>query len=379
MKLGRALFCILCCGLLLGGCGKKETHTTEGVSMICMGKQVTDEGMFYLDGYTQMMKFYDFKLDSVIPICDKPNCHHNSEECSAYLKHGAGSIMGCYGDYVYYVDEDEISCPLFRCGKNGANRKIFAELNSNTDEYSCDVSEIAFFADNQLIIAVQYSPYKAILSGELNYEDAVNINRILCVDLENGSVRVLKEFAEKASFIENLELMRYSAGKLLYEDKDTGKYYVMDVNTQEETEIFDASEFSFRWIEIGDGLDKIYGIRKEDGVERVYEYCLNTAEEICLAEVETGESLLSMRLLDGVLYYGYFEGSENGGFWKYDLSKRTNQDISREEYFYVPNEYERSENWYGKLLPPYSYFIPKDAFEKQDWEQVQVLEREAVR
>ena len=96
---------IACAALLCSGCGnaEKTSKTEEDFSVVKqMRMQVKEEGIFYIDGYTEMMRFYDFSLGESLPLCDRPNCEHNSAQCNAYFSQGYMSGMGCYRDKIYF-------------------------------------------------------------------------------------------------------------------------------------------------------------------------------------------------------------------------------------------------------------------------------------
>lgn len=152
------LCCILCCS-----CGKeKEPQNkptkTENYSQVYANRmQITEEGIYYIDGYTKLMKFYDFALKDSIPLCDKPNCKHKNIKCNAYLENGFQSAMGCYRGKLYYFDMNKPTLPLYQCDKNGKNRKVLAQLNDTENTQSCSISLPMFFIENKLILRVEYS------------------------------------------------------------------------------------------------------------------------------------------------------------------------------------------------------------------------------
>ena len=68
---------------------EKVKEKPENYSVVTnMRMQVKDNGIFYLDGYEKLMKFYDYELKESIPVCDKPNCKHRSFKCNAYIENG---------------------------------------------------------------------------------------------------------------------------------------------------------------------------------------------------------------------------------------------------------------------------------------------------
>lgn len=135
------LCCILCCS-----CGKeKEPQNkptkTENYSQVYVNRmQITEKGIYYIDGYTKLMKFYDFALKDSIPLCDKPNCKHKNAKCNAYLENGFQSAMGCYRGKLYYFDMNKPTLPLYQCDKNGKNQKVLAQLNDTENTQSCSIS-----------------------------------------------------------------------------------------------------------------------------------------------------------------------------------------------------------------------------------------------
>ncbi len=121
MKKNLTLLSLLLCCILCCSCGKeKEPQNkptkTENYSQVYANRmQITEEGIYYIDGYTKLMKFYDFALKDSIPLCDKPNCKHKNAKCNAYLENGFQSAMGCYRGKLYYFDMNKPTLPLYQC------------------------------------------------------------------------------------------------------------------------------------------------------------------------------------------------------------------------------------------------------------------------
>lgn len=373
----KVLLMVLLFSCFITACKNKEEENSEEVSRVSQGVQITDEGMFYIDGYTEMMKFYDFGLKTVIPLCDRPNCQHNSTECNAYVKDLAWSIMGYHDGQVYYIDASDVELPLYVCDKNGANRKVLVKLNTNPQEYTCFIATCAIFAKNQLYMAVQYDPYAKTLTGELNKDANIYDSQILKIDLKNGEIQIVKELKSRPMSPHSLVLNEYKDEMLRYYDGETKKEYLLDLNTLEERVIYDYNAVDAQCVEFAEDLNTAYYVKWEGDMDRIYAYDLNTREETCLIELEKKEEFPVMVKKEGTLYYGYFDNDglwEEGTFGKYDIKEQAHKEISKEEFWYVSDTGRVSENWYCRWYPPKYYFISKEDYEKQNWDAVQVLD-----
>ena len=70
------IICVALCITMSAACKREEKvkeKPGKNYSVVTnMRMQVKDNGIFYLDGYEKLMKFYDYELKESIPGCDKP-------------------------------------------------------------------------------------------------------------------------------------------------------------------------------------------------------------------------------------------------------------------------------------------------------------------
>ena len=72
---------------------------------------------------TDKMMFYDYQSGAVYPLCNRPNCRHDSDsECAAVLGKGTYSPF-LYEGMLYYFDSVEEGWALYRADVSGENRK----------------------------------------------------------------------------------------------------------------------------------------------------------------------------------------------------------------------------------------------------------------
>ena len=90
--------------------------------------------------------YFDIATKSYIPLCNKPNCQHDSEECNAFFNNY--SIVGdvtyisnyiqYYDGYVYVIAVDEKSgyVYLYQISPDGSSSKEYMTL------YKADLSSV---------------------------------------------------------------------------------------------------------------------------------------------------------------------------------------------------------------------------------------------
>ncbi len=213
---GLVIGLIFCAGLF-SGCQKEAPEQKENFAFVNnMRTQVKNEGIFYIDGYTEMMKFYDFKLAQSIPICDRPNCEHNSAECNAYFSQGFMSGMGCYRNRLYYYDNMSPGLPFYQCDKNGSNRKLLAKLNEKGDYDNLTVDLPMFFIGDEVVFGMSY--YQFCSEPEMKDGTPINEDRFWMlgkINLESGQFEIVKE-PEKLGDSEWIVMGDYLDGNIFY-------------------------------------------------------------------------------------------------------------------------------------------------------------------
>ena len=61
----------------------------------------TDDAVYYL--YDELLYFSDKQYKDFMPLCPRPDCHHDDRDCGAYIGETLNGIW-IYDKYIYYVD-----------------------------------------------------------------------------------------------------------------------------------------------------------------------------------------------------------------------------------------------------------------------------------
>lgn len=93
------------------------------------------QGYYFCD--SRNLRFYDFKTKQVVPVCNRPNCTHDSKtspECNAifhdyYLSYDIRNGVRYYDGYLYMTacDEEGYDC-LYRISLDGSTREKYMRL-----------------------------------------------------------------------------------------------------------------------------------------------------------------------------------------------------------------------------------------------------------
>lgn len=64
-----------------------------------------DKGYYYINGENNRknIKYFDYSAKKEIYLCNKPNCKHDTEECSSYLDATKLNNLFVYNDYLYLI------------------------------------------------------------------------------------------------------------------------------------------------------------------------------------------------------------------------------------------------------------------------------------
>lgn len=64
-----------------------------------------DKGYYYINegDNGRNIKYFDYSAKKEIYLCNKPNCKHNTEECSSYLDISETNDLFVYNNYLYLI------------------------------------------------------------------------------------------------------------------------------------------------------------------------------------------------------------------------------------------------------------------------------------
>lgn len=107
-------------------CGVSETQT---------GYCITDYGILYPKNHA--IRYYDFSTDGVYILCDKANCRHNSEKCSAWYEDSTlleGLALYQNHCYMFRCNYTDNTWDFIRMDLTGNNVQTIASLDMGSQE-----------------------------------------------------------------------------------------------------------------------------------------------------------------------------------------------------------------------------------------------------
>lgn len=380
-RLSGLIIGLSCCICFLYGCSQRKASLEETFAVVNnMRTQVTNDGIFYLDGYTEMMKFYDFNLARSIPICDRPNCKHDSSACNAYLSQGFMSGMGCYRDRLYYYDNMSPGVPFYQCDKNGSNRKELAKLNGEGVYDNFKVELPMFFVEDEALFRISFSNF---LTEPVTRKDGTVISEEYFwtfgkINLSSGVFEILKE-PKALDVSEWIDTEGYMEGSVFYSISDGNHWteYRFDIENRKESILSAPNAEQMGFLGMIYDMQKVIYKTETEGLCEVYAYDMQTGEteSVYQKKKEKGKEL-HMSMYGNKLFYcvneegkGNIEGEEYG---VYDINAEEEKLIMEEEFTYAPNTAE-TKDWYVGVTEEGTVCIPKEAYEKKDWSRVQVI------
>ena len=366
------IICIVLCITLGTACKQEEKseQKTENYSVVTnMRMQVKDTGIFYLDGYKQLMKFYDYELKESMPVCDKPNCKHRSLKCNAYIENGFNSTLGNYRGKLYFFNPTSEEFSLYVSDANGSNRKELAKLNAGGKHMTCVIKPPMWFIKDKIYLGVEYAD---LTNNPENLEKSVW--QFISISLKDGNIDVLKEPEEIDENTSYVDILSYKDGQLLYYMGEEIRLYHMDTK-QAETILTDVTKS--KWCL---GTDKeqrnIYYSEENDTYSEVYQLDLQTKEKTSMIKKEKNGKELVWNYWGGKFYYSLFdkEGSSvDGELGIYDAEMKKERKISKEEYMYSPQYV--AGDWYVSMTEDGITCIQKKDYEKKNWDKLQIMGR----
>lgn len=365
-------------GILCTGCQSDTRPQKEEKFTIVEGvrTQVKEEGLYYIDGYTTQMKFYDFELAKSIPICDKPNCKHDSSDCNAFLENGFLSGMGCYREKLYFFDVTDPEFAFYQCDKNGTNRKVLAKINEDAKYDGLMLQMPMVFVQDEVMFPLQYSE---MLAEPVTREDGTIVDMqyywmIGKINLQTGKFEMVKEPEAFDNASEWIFVSDYIDGKILWSKKT--ECHIFDVKTKEDEIILNSDKESVEVIGVGRENGKIFQKENEE-TESIYALDVNTKKEklILTKEQQKGKECF-WRVSGDNLVYSIYDIADaktplDGELGIYNMNDKTEREMTKEEYIYLPQQ--MTKDWYVTNTEDGKVCIPKEAYEKKDWSKVQVI------
>lgn len=359
------------------GCGKNEKQETgekknETMSYVNrMRMQVKEEGIFYLDGYTTLMMFYDYNMGESMPICDKPNCKHNSADCNAFIQNGFQSAVANYRGKLYFIDPTSSECILYESDLNGDNRRGIAKLNEKQKHAVATLELPIYFYDDKMYFGMTYSDFleKPVTEENGTVKNMKDTWEIIEVSLSDGTITSVKEPEEIDMTNSYVTIDEYFGDSVLF---SLGRdMYLYDMKNKEEKQVFSGNDQN-NYIGINVEKGMLYYWKDTEQETEVFQVDMNSLEEKSV--IKKNAEMSYWILWQNKLYYSFHNGEQNlsdGTIGMYDLKEKKEVKLTKEEWLYIP-QYE-SENWYILMTEDGVSCIKKSDYEKKKWDKIQVL------
>ena len=202
----RRLFPCLAALILAVGCAPGSPLPVESEEpIVSIGFGVTiEEGRLYFDNEADCLVFYDFALETNMPLCSVPNCKHDSDSCPAYFPARNVDKYAIYRNklYSWMLDYSTNSLSLSESDKNGLNRSALLTVTGRVPPATATYVEGKVF-------------YEAF-NEEMDEERGLikRTDNVACYDFEEGKEVILG--SDRVSYFGGLRIMHYYDNKLYY-------------------------------------------------------------------------------------------------------------------------------------------------------------------
>ncbi len=150
----------------------------------------TEDGRYYFgerhdQSFGNNLLYMDYKTRQSVVVCEKPDCLHNDETCSAFFPKDTGPTSSCVINGSLYIlfsgSQTEVPC-LIRMDLNGRNRTRVCDFPSD-------------FSFSSPLATDGASLYTLIKHAEIGEKSEVHTtSKLISISLEDGSTAVLHEW-----------------------------------------------------------------------------------------------------------------------------------------------------------------------------------------
>lgn len=294
--------------LLLCSCGAKRisadtiqmTDSDElvrGVSEMQTTYCINDFGMLYPSNST--IKYYDFATDTSYILCDKANCRHENDKCSAwYEDHTFLRGLALYQNhcYMFRYQIDDNSWELIQTDLTGSDRKTIARLDGGSQDGDggwllASVNEAYYIGDIVWYSAdYTYADKAGVTAGCRQYGG---------INLTDGSQTILNEL---------------TLDDIQFELEAITKKYIVLMKRSSEMELLSKSAFE------EERKNGTFGTLFDDSEDPYYDYYrkwrpyhCNMTDTYLRYSIETGE----FSVLDTLPTS--FHTDEEGAVWQFNI------------------------------------------------------------
>ncbi len=274
--------------------------TTLGLFGVNNNIVETDDSVFVLGG--GYLYFSDKEYRDFMPLCARPNCLHNDDECDARLDTKNGIWL--YGSYIWFITnergilDDANKDPLWLCRMrlDGTKHERVLKFYEGDPDFEVKMNSWDFYSTNKYLRA----SHVMCDHSNVNHEDAKIETVLYLVDLETLEVKTLEVDPDSPVVLSIV----WGDGSLLYgigvedaEDPDYDGEQVMQKGVQKTLVVMSPETGEERRIGPLEGkgrIDPYYGGFGLVGSDFIYLRWDNTTDTNSLwaMDIETGECRL---------------------------------------------------------------------------------------
>lgn len=268
----RKILCVLCLLLVCCGCSNKEKKDSEAY-VIDAFPSVSEQGVYHIvkGKIGNQLYFYDGETNQDVPLCAKPNCDHNNNQCEAYLiTQYKDTVMNyppmpyegkLYGVYMNMQTGNNYLCSM---EEDGSDRKEILKLTDGAiaslmiyknKAYICletfehdENGKIGRLAENYLTYIGDLTNGK-LTQLDLDEDSIVNFEGVwdkqvmyMTIKEENDNVKgVLMSLSEDGKenkvFLDNMSTLNAFLYKGSIYSNDNQQIKKLDLKTKEEADV----------------------------------------------------------------------------------------------------------------------------------------------
>ncbi|MGO5165021.1 MULTISPECIES: hypothetical protein [unclassified Candidatus Paralachnospira] len=358
---------ILAALFLISGCGgaKQTVRTSEKTEKDGIRSNgfscVTDYGVLFC-GNTDMLYLYDYGAKEAVPFCARPNCRHDSRDCTAKLFEDRAILPVLYENGLYYMklNGSADAWEYCRADQNGENEKVLTEVSYDVIN---PLNAILYHGKAYMI------GERATVQEDGHYDGS---NDVFSVDLQTGETETIltQTFGTDGIALINFEHAEngtaylYLYGRNITEGFSDG-YYALDMETKSITRLENEENSSAGAWGYGRMIYSRINGAQENGF---WSYRLDNGETEKLCSCENPGRGLMMK--DGFLHRVCDSEYKTGRwhFYEWDTGEdRELQKSDTEEDFLTELAVEADGEelligWYGEGEAEGHYLIPAKAF-----------------
>lgn len=162
-------------------------------------------GYFYIKQDSRKIMYFDYNTKKEVYLCNKPNCKHDNNTCSAYLEIGQNNELFYYNDYLYFVNSEAAGniisvnfdgtpskenegnpATIYRMNLNGTDKKKLFTAPSGTQMFMPYIIKGSFL-------------YSFLETYKLNKDESdafvssVTESKLVAINLDTGTYEVIRD------------------------------------------------------------------------------------------------------------------------------------------------------------------------------------------